>query len=75
MTYGYDSKLAGEPKAENRLLDYKRHFIQMIKNARRLEPKRPIIFIGHSLGAVLIVEVRYILGLMHVHGSNVFVHV
>ena len=37
MTYGYDSKLTGEPKTENRLLDYKRHFINMIKNARNSE--------------------------------------
>ncbi|KAF8249183.1 hypothetical protein K440DRAFT_660436 [Wilcoxina mikolae CBS 423.85] len=34
MSYGYDSSLLGHDKAENRLLDYQRLFIQDIENAR-----------------------------------------
>ncbi|KAF8530881.1 hypothetical protein BDD12DRAFT_914734 [Trichophaea hybrida] len=58
MTYGYDSRLVGQGKAENRLLDYQRLFIQDIENARSSVKKtRPIIFIGHSLGGILILQV------------------
>jgi hypothetical protein len=34
MSYGYDSRLIGHGKANNRLLDYKRGFLQDIENAR-----------------------------------------
>lgn len=36
MSYGYDSSLVGQTKAGNKLLDYKRHFIQQLENARGL---------------------------------------
>ncbi|KAF8534691.1 hypothetical protein BDD12DRAFT_755570, partial [Trichophaea hybrida] len=56
MSYGYDSSL-GHRKAENRLLDYQRLFIQDIENSRTSVKKtRPIIFIGHSLGGILILQ-------------------
>jgi hypothetical protein len=39
MSYGYDSSLVGHDKAaENRLLDYQRHFIQQLENARSSVP-------------------------------------
>ncbi|KAF8538748.1 hypothetical protein BDD12DRAFT_841185 [Trichophaea hybrida] len=57
MSYGYDSSLLGHDKAENRLLDYQRLFIQDIENVRSSVKKtRPIIFIGHSLGGILILQ-------------------
>ncbi|KAF8531694.1 hypothetical protein BDD12DRAFT_914648, partial [Trichophaea hybrida] len=57
MTYGYDSRLVSQSKAEKRLLDHQRRFIQDIENARSLVKKaRPIIFIGHSLGGILILQ-------------------
>ncbi|KAF8534445.1 hypothetical protein BDD12DRAFT_895913 [Trichophaea hybrida] len=57
MSYGYDSRLTGQGKAENRLLDYQRFFIQDIENARgSVKKTRPIIFIGHSLGGILILQ-------------------
>jgi hypothetical protein len=34
MSYGYDSSLLGDGKADNRLLDHQRLFIQDIENAR-----------------------------------------
>lgn len=37
MTYGYDSKLAGEPRTQNTLLDYRRHFVTTLKNVRATE--------------------------------------
>ncbi|KAF8535039.1 hypothetical protein BDD12DRAFT_754194, partial [Trichophaea hybrida] len=57
MSYGYNSSLLGHRKAENRLLDYQRLFIQDIENARSGFKTRPIIFIGHSLGGILILQV------------------
>ncbi|KAF8539827.1 hypothetical protein BDD12DRAFT_909826 [Trichophaea hybrida] len=58
MTYGYDSRLDGhEGSAEIRLLDFQRHFIEQLQNARNSIPNnRPIIFIGHSLGGILILQ-------------------
>jgi len=36
MSYGYDSSLIGHGKtSDNRLLDYQRHFIQQLENARK----------------------------------------
>lgn len=34
MTYGYDSKLAGEENTDNRLVDYRNHFLNALNNAR-----------------------------------------
>ncbi|KAF8543181.1 hypothetical protein BDD12DRAFT_874965 [Trichophaea hybrida] len=58
MSYGYNSSLLGDGKADNRLLDHQRLFIQDIENARSsVKKNRPIIFIGHSLGGILILQV------------------
>ncbi|KAF8535741.1 hypothetical protein BDD12DRAFT_891916 [Trichophaea hybrida] len=57
MSYGYDSSLLGDGKADNRLLDHQRLFIQDSENARSsVKTNRPIIFIGHSLGGILILQ-------------------
>ncbi|KAF8252057.1 hypothetical protein K440DRAFT_18990 [Wilcoxina mikolae CBS 423.85] len=57
MSYGYDSTLVGHSRAETRLLDYQRLFIQELECARTVVPKtRPLIFIGHSLGGILILQ-------------------
>ncbi|KAF8242573.1 hypothetical protein K440DRAFT_481581, partial [Wilcoxina mikolae CBS 423.85] len=56
MTYGYDSRLAGA-KTNSRLIDYRRNFLQQLENARSSAENRPIIFVGHSLGGILILQV------------------
>jgi hypothetical protein len=78
MSYGYNSSLAGNHRTESRLLDYLRHFMAQLENARDsvhvcekpsmnsimvyvlillYKKFRPIIFVGHSLGGILILQV------------------
>ncbi|KAF8534235.1 hypothetical protein BDD12DRAFT_809527 [Trichophaea hybrida] len=56
MTYGYDSTLVGSENSATNLDDYKRNFIQQLGNARTAATSRPIIFLGHSLGGILILQ-------------------
>ncbi|KAF8535735.1 hypothetical protein BDD12DRAFT_326423 [Trichophaea hybrida] len=56
MTYGYDSSLVGVGRGNTRLVDYRRNFIQQLENARSTVESRPIIFLGHSLGGILILQ-------------------
>ncbi|KAI5853549.1 hypothetical protein BZA05DRAFT_336614, partial [Tricharina praecox] len=56
MTYGYDSRLAGQPTSSMKICDYKSHFLQQLKNFRPNAEHRPIIFLGHSLGGILILQ-------------------
>ena len=35
MTHGYDSMLVGEPKTQERMLDYRRNFITALQKARQ----------------------------------------
>jgi len=59
MTYGYNTKLDGSRTRDSTLLDHKRDLIEKLNNARSSpeEQKRPIIFLGHGLGGILILEV------------------
>ncbi|KAF8533057.1 hypothetical protein BDD12DRAFT_763168, partial [Trichophaea hybrida] len=57
MVYGYDSNLTGVSTDNTRLMDYRRNFIQQLQNSRSSAENRPIIFIGHSLGGILILQV------------------
>lgn len=59
FTYGYDTKLAGG-KSNARISEYAKQFLNTVSDARRGDPHRPIIFIGHSLGGLVIKEVRMI---------------
>ncbi|KAF8540115.1 hypothetical protein BDD12DRAFT_777518, partial [Trichophaea hybrida] len=56
MTYGYDSSLVGLGRSDMRLVDYRRNFIQQLENSRSTAKSRPIIFLGHSLGGILILQ-------------------
>ncbi|KAA8893236.1 hypothetical protein FN846DRAFT_963294, partial [Sphaerosporella brunnea] len=54
MTYGYESGFEEGSNSNATLVDYRRNFIQLLKNSRSRARKRPIIFIGHSLGGILV---------------------
>ncbi|CAG8728867.1 433_t:CDS:2, partial [Acaulospora colombiana] len=57
MSFGYDSKI--EAKQTDRMLDYARSFASQLHNVRSSKEarSRPIIFLGHSLGGTLILEI------------------
>lgn len=59
LTYGYDTKLAGS-KSNARISEYAKQFLETVMDARHGDPHRPIIFIGHSLGGLVIKEVSMI---------------
>ncbi|KAF8540748.1 hypothetical protein BDD12DRAFT_804253 [Trichophaea hybrida] len=54
MSYSYNSNLVGNTGS----LDYRRHFIQMLTNARSSaeETSQPIIFIAHSMGGIFVFQ-------------------
>lgn len=58
MTYGYDSKLLNNNSTAS-IREFSRNFLEALASARAgdEERHRPIIFIGHSLGGLVIKEV------------------
>ncbi|KAF8251998.1 hypothetical protein K440DRAFT_595037 [Wilcoxina mikolae CBS 423.85] len=56
ISYGYNSSLDSD--SNNGLLDFRRHLVQQLENARSSDnaKHRPIIFVGHSLGGILILQ-------------------
>ncbi|KAI1416951.1 hypothetical protein F5Y13DRAFT_153431 [Hypoxylon sp. FL1857] len=56
LTYGYDSDL--RTKGKRSMLEFRRKFLQnlMIARGSRVDTSRPIIFIGHSLGCLIITQ-------------------
>ncbi|KAH0557097.1 hypothetical protein GP486_005115 [Trichoglossum hirsutum] len=54
LSYGYDTKLPGSHSTAS-ILDLSRKFLESVKAVRsRQEKYRPIIFIGHSLGGLVV---------------------
>lgn len=56
LTYGYDTRLAGSMSGAY-IYDLSKQFLEAVEDARCREPHRPIIFIGHSLGGLVIKQV------------------
>ncbi|KAI5779614.1 hypothetical protein EDC01DRAFT_671014 [Geopyxis carbonaria] len=57
LTYGYDSTLFGDTgNSDASIHEFARHFLEAVKDARNKpqEAHRPIIFIAHSLGGLVL---------------------
>jgi len=60
MTYGYDTHIrhwiGSQPVNRTTVYDISWDFLVALESARRKEPKRPIVFIAHSLGGIIAKE-------------------
>ncbi|KAI9780188.1 MAG: hypothetical protein M1816_003160 [Peltula sp. TS41687] len=59
LTYGYDTHIRhwlGPPVSRNTVCDIAWDFLVALEAERRLEPSRPILFIVHSLGGIVVKE-------------------
>ncbi|KAJ8126824.1 hypothetical protein O1611_g6814 [Lasiodiplodia mahajangana] len=61
LTYGYDSRITGPDTSISKLSDLSQTFVQMLIDMRDKDTReqRPIIFIGHSLGCMIIKKVLH----------------
>lgn len=58
-TYGYDTKIRhalGAPASKNTVCDIASDFLKVLEAERRSRPSRPLIFIAHSLGGIVVKE-------------------
>ncbi|KAF8533704.1 hypothetical protein BDD12DRAFT_759569, partial [Trichophaea hybrida] len=73
MTYGYDTNL-GSSSDNCAILDYKKNLVQQLENARMKAKHRPLIFVAHSLGGILVLQAlihsRYTPPQKHILGST-----
>jgi predicted alpha/beta hydrolase family esterase len=59
MTYGYDTHLRhvlGTPLNKATVYDIARDFLVALEAERRTDPMRPIFFVAHSLGGIVVKE-------------------
>lgn len=59
LTYGYDTHIrhwAGQPTSRNTIRDIAWDFLVALEADRRVEPARPLLFVVHSLGGIVVKE-------------------
>ncbi|KAI1772341.1 hypothetical protein F4818DRAFT_454157 [Hypoxylon cercidicola] len=59
LTFGYDTHIRHaftSPPSQNRLIDHGGDFLCALEDCRRLDPSRPLLFIAHSLGGLVVKE-------------------
>ncbi|RYP75580.1 hypothetical protein DL771_002280 [Monosporascus sp. 5C6A] len=59
LTYGYDTHIrhwAGPPVCRNTVRDIAWDFLVALEAGRRAEPARPLLFVVHSLGGIVVKE-------------------
>ena len=68
FTYGYDTRVRhamGSPVSKNAVYDIALDFLGVLEAERRPHPLRPLLFIAHSLGGIVVKEL-----LRQSHGSQ-----
>jgi hypothetical protein len=63
LTYGYDSHVSRFFAATNQsgIFSHGQKFLRALKRERQEAPKRPLIFLAHSLGGIITKEVSWLL--------------
>lgn len=59
FVYGYDTKVRhtlGAPVSKNNVYDIASDFLRTLEAERRSQPSRPLMFIAHSLGGIVVKE-------------------
>ncbi|KAI4262154.1 MAG: hypothetical protein L6R42_002662 [Xanthoria sp. 1 TBL-2021] len=59
FAYGYDTKVRhtlGAPVSKNNVYDIASDFLRTLETERRSQPSRPLMFIAHSLGGIVVKE-------------------
>ena len=59
LTFGYDTRIkhvAGSPASKNTVYDIAWDFLVALESERRAEPSRPVLFVVHSLGGIIVKE-------------------
>lgn len=59
LTFGYDTHIkhwAGEQRSLNTVRDFAWDFLMALESGRRNEPARPLVFVVHSLGGIIVKE-------------------
>ena len=59
FVYGYDTRVRhalGSPVSKNTVYDFASDFLRTLEAERRSQPSRPLIFIAHSLGGIVVKE-------------------
>ncbi|KAJ9614164.1 hypothetical protein H2200_002300 [Cladophialophora chaetospira] len=59
LTYGYDTHLGhrfGPAKSQKTVYDFAKDFLLELEALRRSRPTRPLLFIAHSLGGIVVKE-------------------
>ncbi|KAI4264921.1 MAG: hypothetical protein L6R35_007272 [Caloplaca aegaea] len=59
LTYGYDTKVRHAlraPVSQNNVYDIALDFLGILETERRSQPSRPLMFIAHSLGGIVVKE-------------------
>ncbi|KAH9218074.1 hypothetical protein DL95DRAFT_270674, partial [Leptodontidium sp. 2 PMI_412] len=57
LTYGYDTHLRyyfGPLVSRNTVYDIAWDFLVALEAQRRVEPSRPVLFVAHSLGGIIV---------------------